>query len=485
MKKTKLILIVFLSLSFILGYWIMEPYNLNPFDKNPISLANTSSDKLSAFKETQLLKEKSDSLINNAILLNDFIGVTAGWYSEGSGTWFSTAGYSEKGNQIKPNNNTLFRIASVSKPMTAVAIMQLYEQDKIELDVPIQEYLPEYPISPKGNITIRQLLKHTSGVQHYSSTWDGISFTKYENAIEAIDEFKDRPLAFVPGSSYLYTSYGYTILGAIIEKVTKQSFQAYMEENIWAPAKMVNTTIEVSDAEYENKASLYIKWGSRFIKSPKTDLSVKAPAGGVITTAEDLLKFGQAVLNHTLIDSSTLHLMINSTDTLKQGTPYGFGWFVRESNRYGKILEHGGSQSGSSSFFRIYLDQQLVTATIANNFNSDDEMYFLTRDLSELVLDSAKIDLPVRYFRPQGPEILERYVGSYNCEGQILSISKKGKQLFAQTHPYPKVPIYPQSKEGFFYRVFDGQLEFNTKNDETDSIRFTGRQETKLYDKID
>src|SRR5690606_14760285 len=191
----------------------------------------------------------------------------------------------------------LGRIASITKPMTDIAIMQLYEKGMLDLDKPIQTYLKEFPKKAKGDITIRHLLKHTSGISHYSSKWDAMSFTHYPTLVAALDAFKEKELEFEPGTQYVYSSYGYTVLGAIIEKVSQMSYGEYMRKNIWDKAGMLNTSLD-ENKTYESKSRLYLKVKSTYIKSPTTDLSIIYPAGGVQSTAKDLLKFGKAVLNH-------------------------------------------------------------------------------------------------------------------------------------------------------------------------------------------
>ena len=474
----KTVLFFFFSCLLIFVIWASEPMTINPFAVSPKVLSNSKS-QLNCYPSDFALK--ADSILNNALFLNDFIGVSSGMYSAACGTWHSTAGYAHKGKRVAPNANTTFRIASISKPMTAVAIMQLFEKGKLSLDVPVQQYLPDYPVSAKGSFTIRQLMKHRSGVRHYKSDFEIIKFRHYENLTEALDYFKDDELQFIPGSSFLYTTYGYTVLGAIIERVTGQSFQEYMHENIWMPADMNHTMTEDQSKEYDNAAKLYIKWGKRFIKSPKTNLSVKYPGGGILSTGEDLVKFGKAIINHSLIDSSSLAMMMEIKDTLIDRNQYGFGWTVKESKRDGRIIEHGGSQSGCSSFLKIYLDRKVCASVIANNFNSNNEVFFLARDLGYLLVDSFKQQGRVNYFIPQKEEILNRYVGQYIYEDEQLNITIEGRQLFAQTNPYPKVPIYPNSEQEFFYRIMDARLEFNTDINQKKIASFTRGDEHKVY----
>ncbi|NER12089.1 serine hydrolase [Leptobacterium flavescens] len=391
MKKRRILLIIILLL--VIGIiWIVEPVSLNPFSKVEIPRTESITDincEGSAFTLDGDLEERANDTINKYINSNSFLGVTAGLYVENCLTYTGGAGFTSKRGQKRADSDMLGRIASITKPMTAVAIMQLYEKGMLDLDEPIQTYLPEYPKKPKGDISIRQLLKHTSGVNHYSSNWDALSFTHYPTLIKALDAFKDNELEFEPGTQFLYSSYGYTLLGAIIEKVSQMSYGEYMQKNIWDKANMSHTSLE-EDKKYEKKSRLYLKVKSTFIKSPKTDLSVIYSAGGVQSTVGDLLKFGEAVLNNKLIDSTSLDMMINATDELAPAIgddPYGFGWAVYDHPEYGKIIQHSGSQPGTSSFLAIYLDHRVVSVVMSNSFGSGRNAFRLSRKLAAIALE--------------------------------------------------------------------------------------------------
>ena len=385
MNKRKIILgIILLLLSYIF-YWTFEPFSLNPFSEKPISFSQNQNNL--NCNDLKNFNTKADSIINSAIEKNDFLGISTGVYSENCGNWLSTAGFLNKRNQKKTNQFSQFRIASISKPMTAVAILQLYEKGIIDLDKPIQNYLPEFPKKEKGDITVRQLLNHTSGVSNYKSDFESVHFTHYPNSIKALDEFKDRELDFEPGSTFIYTSYGYTLLGAIIEKVTGKSYQNYMQKNIWEPSKMTHTDIEDSNLDYENKSDVYIKMGNTFYRIPQNDLSHTYSGGGVQSTAEDMLKFGKAILDYQLINPKTTELMIHLTDTVSKEKEYTNGWFNWITPKYGKVIEHNGKQVGCSSFFRIFIDEKIVVTTLANNMNSREEVRNLSIELSYLLLE--------------------------------------------------------------------------------------------------
>lgn len=392
MKKRKILLLIVLILT-VGVTWIIEPLSFNPFSRVEIPEAKSEIDfnceepHLAVNSE---LESKANEIINEHMASNNFLGVTVGLYIENCGTYLSGAGFTDKGDQKRTNSDMLGRIASITKPMTAIAIMQLYEKGMLDLDKPIQTYIKEFPKKVKGDITIRHLLKHTSGISHYSSKWDALSFTHYPTLVNALDAFKDKELDFVPGTQYMYSSYGYTVLGAIIEKVSQMGYGEYMRKNIWDKAGMSNTSLEEDKQKYNNKSRLYLKVKSTYIKSPKTDLSIIYSAGGVQSTVKDLLKFGEAVLHNKLIESTTLEMMINATDEMAPAIgddPYGFGWAVYDDPKYGRIIQHGGTQPGASSFFSIYIDRKIVTVVLSNSFGSRQNAFSLSRDITYLALE--------------------------------------------------------------------------------------------------
>lgn len=395
MKKRNIILFIIVLL--VAGViWIIEPLSLNPFAQVNIpeaqSEVNFSGEEANLWHREKL-EGKANDLINENMVSHNFLGVTAGLYMDDGGTYASAAGFVDKSSQKRATVDMLGRIASVSKPMTAIAIMQLYEKGILDLDKPIQNYITEFPKKAKGDITIRHLLKHTSGIPHYSSKWEALSFTHYPTLVDALDAFKDKELDFEPGTQYRYTSYGYTVLGAIIEEVTQMSYGDYMKKNIWDKAGMSNTSLEEAGQEYDNKSKQYLKIKTTYIKSPKTDLSIIYPAGGIQSTIGDLLKFGEAVLNNKLIKSSTLELMINAKDELAPAAgddPYGFGWGVYDDPTYGRIIQHGGTQPGTSSFFSIYMDHKIVSAVMSNSFGTRQNVFYLSRGLASLALEHKK-----------------------------------------------------------------------------------------------
>ena len=181
--------------------------------------------------------------------------------------------------------------------------------------------------------------------------------------------FKDRPLLFEPGTRYSYTTYGYTVLGVIIEKVSNQTFEEYMQTNIWDIAGMDDTGIVRYEEHVDKGSLLYTRNnGKGKAKSVKeNNLSNRLPGGGFYTSVNDMLKFGQAVIDHTLVSESTLDLMRQHHSLEKENNSYGFGWFLYNPKpNVGEIMGHPGAQTGCTSFLFI-VPKLKVTCIILSN----------------------------------------------------------------------------------------------------------------------
>lgn len=302
-------------------------------------------------------------------------GMSAGFALTNGNTWIGFAGYSNLDAQAPVDATTLFRTASIAKPMTAVAIMQLVENGLIDLDRPIFEYLPAFPISSGEKITVRHLLSHSSGVGGYATDKAANNKEHFSSLADAMKVFQNRKLLFEPGEGFTYSSYGYVVLGWVIEQVTGITYESYMEENIWKPSGMNNTGVEHSKNRPSAQSQLYhFKPGGKlFRKKSKlkhadwTDLSDRIPGGGFYYTIEDLLKFGQAVLNYSLISRESSELMWTNTGLKPWGNPYGLGWYLYGKNpKYGPVYGHTGGQMGASGMFMILPESNLVVCTLAN-----------------------------------------------------------------------------------------------------------------------
>jgi CubicO group peptidase (beta-lactamase class C family) len=378
--------IVFIGIVF----WITEPFANNPFhtlSRPQISISEDyrcSSDSLG-------LKEGVGSVLEKHMVSGGFLGVSVGVLKQGCGLLVASSGYRDKRQLMPFLPNTINRLASITKPMTAIATMQLYEQGALDLDTPIQKYFPELPKSWR-TITIRHLLSHTSGIRHYKSAMDSLSFSHYESLELATKTIFDDALVGTPGEQYIYSSYGFTVLGRIIEVVSGENYEDYLKKNIWQNAQMENTSLE-SSFDLSQKSRLYIKAGNFYLRGLYTDLSLIYPAGGVQSTAEDLLKFGHAILNNELISRESLEIMIDVKHSLAPEAgddPYGLGWSVRDYPNIGRVISHGGGHPGVSAHFQVLLDKNVVSVAISNAFGTKRSAYEIATYVGNMALLNTK-----------------------------------------------------------------------------------------------
>lgn len=275
----------------------------------------------------QIHKSKADEALKNLIEKNLAVGAVAGYAINNEVIWQSARGYANKEKEIEFKVDTKVRMASIAKPMTALAILQLWEAGKLDLDTPIQTYIPEYPKQPKAQITTRHLLSHTSGIAGYRNNKDRNNTKEYETLTDALEIFKNRELLFEPGTRYSYTTYGFTVLGVVIERVSGMDYEDYMRQHIWDMAEMTETGVVKFEADLQNASGIYTRKGGKAKEGFETNLSDRVPGGGLYTTVTDLLKFGNAVINNVFVKQETLNFMREHHSLEKEGNAYGFGWF--------------------------------------------------------------------------------------------------------------------------------------------------------------
>ncbi len=301
------------------------------------------------------------------------IGVTGGIFQENTISWSGAAGSVDQEGTVPFTAQTLSRIASITKPMTAVAIMQLAERGELQLEDKVRKYLPAFSKAHLAQITIKQLLQHSSGLSAYKTDKERRNYIHYATLEDALGFFIDRPLDFEPGQAFGYSSYGYTVLGLLIETVSGMSYENYLKTHIWEPANMQFTRLETPGG---NSVVYHQKKAGKIKAYPATDLSDRLPGGGVVSTAEDVLRFAQALLNETLITKESLDQMVISSGLKKEGNAYGLGWYLYGDNPVlGTIIGHSGAQLGCSAFLLILPDKQAAVTVIANTSRANGEVW--------------------------------------------------------------------------------------------------------------
>lgn len=283
----------------------------------------------------------------------------------GEVAWTEGFGLADLENHVPAHGETVYRLASVSKPITALAVLQLAERGKLDLDAPVQQYVPDFPEKP-WPITSRQLLAHMGGIRHYRG--DEIQSTKaYRSVAEGLSIFQDDDLLHEPGSAYSYTTYGYNLLGAVIEGASGASYVEYVQANIFDPAGMTRTFVDEVATIIPGRAQGYVNGRDGELRnSSLADTSYKIPGGGWCSTAEDLVKFAQAVQSHQLVNAETCEEMYTKQKTNSgEEIGYGLGWRIADRDGRREV-SHTGAQQRVATLLYIRPDEGVSVALMSN-----------------------------------------------------------------------------------------------------------------------
>ena len=273
--------------------------------------------------------------------------------------------------EVKNNVETKFNIASISKMITAVATLQLYEQELIKLNIPIGSYLPDYPNKlVRDSVTIHQLLTHTSGLNNfYVADIDKIKDSDYKNISDFVPLFVNDSLLSKPGTKYDYSASGFVVLGLIIEKVSDKNYYDYVRNNIFKPAGMINTTELDIDSIVSNKASGYTSMfgENKILKKNDYYLTKASPAGFHYSTVSDLFNFSKALRNGTLLKKETAALMFKPK---VKGYNTNLGYGIDIDLRYNQTIQ--GQSGGWYGIHCELMDFMTDNYTVVILSNVDD-----------------------------------------------------------------------------------------------------------------
>lgn len=279
--------------------------------------------------------------------------------------WAVGVGLADVENDVPVSVETSFRLASISKPITAVAVMQLVECGRLDLDAPIQRYVRRFP-EKNWPVTARQLLGHLGGVRHYRP--GEIESTRhYESVGDALAIFEGDPLVHEPGTKFLYSTYGYNLAGAAVEGASDEPFGEYLHKHIFEPGGMLHARVDDSRAIVPHRARGYRRDDEGDLTNAVlADTSNKVPGGGLCSTPTDLVAFAEAFLAGKLVKPETVALMTTPQKT-KDGTEtgYGLGWNVRTHEGHREV-SHGGAQPRVATLLYTRPDQGIVVALMCN-----------------------------------------------------------------------------------------------------------------------
>jgi CubicO group peptidase (beta-lactamase class C family) len=366
---------------------------------------------------------------------------------------------------VEMQPDMIFRIGSLTKQFTAVAILQLVEKGVISLDDEITKYIDDYP-TMGHKITIEHLLTHTSGIRSYTSmrSWDPVMRKRHMTPKALIDFFKNEPMDFDPGTAYRYNNSGYVLLGYIIEKVSGLSYADHITESIFKPAGMGNSFYDNTSTIIPNRAKGYQPGEGGIVNADYLSMTQPYAAGSIISTVEDLYKWNRALHSYSLIGKASIDKAYTSFKLNDGGeTGYGYGWQLGNI-RGTRAIEHGGGINGFLSYAVYLPDSDIFVAVLSNCNCNPPEL--VTARLAAAALGNPYPDEEIA----TDQALMNDYAGVYlNSEGLEREITYDGKSIYSQVRDSRRFRIVPYSTDKFmiensltlvhFERDTEGRIE--------------------------
>ena len=427
------------------------------------SCAVAQTGKLSAEKQAKI-----ESAISKFVAASKTPGISAAVVQDGEFVWSAGFGMADLENSVPATSETLYRLGSISKPITSTAAMKLWERDNLDLDSPVQKYCPAFPQKP-WSITTRELLGHLGGIRYYrvpelpyseSEADPEVGNTHhFENGIEGgLKFFANDPLVAQPGTHFNYSTQGYTLVGCVIEGASGEKYADYVRENVLIPAGMLHTRPDDRLAIIPLRTRFYSKDKSGAVVNAEfLDSSYKVPGGGWLSSAADMARFEVAILTDRLVKSATRGIMW--TPQVPSGglgrMVYGLGWQAGTTGGVGDV-GHGGSQQGTSAMILIAPAARDGVVVLTNSDASGASEF--ASQLLEIVLG-----LPPRDHKEitVDPKLYDDYIGRYVVGSVAMTVVREGDHLFAQINGQ-KNQIFPESVRDYFFKIFDAQITFVT-----------------------
>ena len=362
-------------------------------------------------------------------------------------------GYADLEWQIPDTPETKFRLGSMTKQFTAAGILLLEDRGKLSTDDLVKKYMPDAPAA-WDKITIYNLLTHTSGIPNFTS------FPDYRSSegtpatpAQLVARFRDKPLDFQPGDNWNYSNSGYVLLGYLIEKISGQTYQNFIQENFFKPLGMNDSGYDSNSAIIPHRASGYAPGPGGPVNAGYIDMSIPFSAGALYSTTHDLLRWDEALYGGKVLSAPALKKM---TTPFKQN--YACGLMVQTVQGH-TVYEHNGGIEGFNTDMAYYPDEKIVLIALSNlNGNAPGSIVQQLGEIAhgqKIVLPSERKEIAV------APEILARYVGVYGLAPNFnLNITLVDGQLISQATGQGKVPLFAESETMFFPKVVNAELEF-------------------------
>jgi len=354
-----------------------------------------------------------------------------------------------------PNTpKTVFRLGSITKQFTSMAIMILQERGKLSVSDPVCKYFADCPAAWQP-ITVRHLLTHTSGIPNFTSFPDFVKSSAIATTTtDLIGRFKDKPLDFVPGEKYAYSNSGYYLLGVIIEKASGKAYAEFLHESIFGPLGMVHSGYDDPVRIIKDRAAGYTLRDEGLVNCAPIDMSTAYAAGALYSNVEDLLIWDQALYTEKLVSNRSLDEMF----TPLKGS-YGYGWSISKKLER-RTIAHGGNIYGFSTYISRFPAEKLTFIVLSNNEGTAGGE--IADDLASIVFGAAYTIPKERKAVAVDIKKLERLVGRYQITPNVvMTVSIENGRLMGELGGQPKFQFYAESETVFFMKTIKGQVTFN------------------------
>jgi CubicO group peptidase (beta-lactamase class C family) len=350
--------------------------------------------------------------------------------------------------------STKYRLGSLTKQFTAASILLLEERGKLKIEDPVKTYLPDAPAA-WDKITILHVLTHTAGIPNFTGFADYAASEPFSTTPEKlVARFRDKPLDFQPGEKWSYSNSGYVLLGYLIERVSGQTYERFVQDNIFTPLDMKDSGYDSNSAVIARRAAGYAPGSNGPVNAGFINMTVPFSAGALYSTTEDLLKWELGLFGGKVLSAASLQKM-----TMPVKSEYALGLQVRTVNGR-KVIDHGGGIEGFNTLLAYYPDDKLTVVVLGNLNGAAPGSIALY--LGALALGQS-VTLPSeRKVITLDPKVLSRYVGEYEMSpGTLMRITIENDQLRARLANQAAIPVFPESETLFFAKVVDAQIEFS------------------------
>jgi len=352
----------------------------------------------------------------------------------------------------------IFRLGSITKQFTAVSILMLAEQGKLGLQDEITKFLPDYPVQGR-KITVEHLLTHTSGIQSLTDLPEWLSLWRKDFSLkELIDLFKDKPLQFEPGEHWAYCNSGYILLGAIIEKVSGQTYEEFVNSRIFKPLGMKSSFYGNTERVIPRRIPGYQMGKDGFINAPYISMTQPYAAGALLSSVDDLAVWSDAVFSGKLVKKEWLDKALKPY-LLKNGesTGYGYGWFIADFGGH-RSIEHGGGIQGFTTYEMTFPEDGIFLALLTNSVAEGLEPEPKAVKIAWLALGLAE---PERKVFSLAGQAIDAFTGVYeDYQKTQLFITCSGDKLMSQKQGGGQVELLASSPTEFFFKENPARLKF-------------------------